>query len=340
MDVGALWFADNEGKSNTSKLLKGGLHAINMNGSSPFYENGILSDAKQLNWSSYSSPESTAQTTLNAGQSLRLSAEGLGSPPAYLGIRAFDTTAAEGDIKWAASYTRNNDHTAPSRLANGSSYLFVGTGITADNFTVSQEGNLQLGLQARSTYTAGGPTNETFSNGDGTYGGDNGYDLTKATVPGGLAVWNFDFSVNTRSGGGTSNINQYYYQLSLDHDPTTERQFVAFDPITGLISSQPDALPGPDHVVVSEDGIVQYSGADSASYREAIATNPILQQSWNYGFFTSFFPELGNALLTPGVYTVQLAAYKDTNGNYNGLNPDSSELVNLVEIDVTQLLYS
>lgn len=205
----------------------------------------------------------------------------------------------------AALATSAAAHAAVVFNANVTNNVITGTGITNGGFTVDTANGVEIGLRARERYTdpVGGiysPSNDTNSNGDGSYnhvtGGFTPAGGANGTAGGTRAAWVFDWSINT----GTANVGAYTYQMGIDFNAGLGTNFQTFDLINGL--------PYFDHSF-GNNGTAQSAGveaADAASYAALKMANNLVQNSWNMDFFddaTFLFDPNAN-----GQYTIFLSA--------------------------------
>jgi hypothetical protein len=96
--------------------------------------------------------------------------------------------------------------------------FYNGTGNPNTNFTVDTEGNLELGLSIITRFV--GPIDPGA--------GSNVYKVVTSAGP--LASWNFEFSVNTRAGGGSGFLAGFLYTLTVQ-DITAATSGPTFDPV-------------------------------------------------------------------------------------------------------------
>jgi hypothetical protein len=96
--------------------------------------------------------------------------------------------------------------------------FYNGSGNPNTNFTVDTEGNLELGLSVITRFV--GPIDPGA--------GSNVYKVTTSAGP--LASWNFEFSVNTRAGGGSAFLAAFLYTLTVQ-DITAATSGPTFDPV-------------------------------------------------------------------------------------------------------------
>lgn len=200
---------------------------------------------------------------------------------------------------------------------NVTNNVIYGSGNTNGSFTVDQNAGVEIGLRGKLRFDATNQPQNTFnSNGDGTYSfaailppTGFGFAPNSPTTP----IWNFDFSVNTNYNGAGSNIGDYTFLLGMDFDPTLGTNFQSFDPITPS-----SAAPFFDHSFGNNStapnaGVEVGNINPTSQYLILIATNNLVQQSWNYEFFNSapfntFDPTIN------GTYDIFLAAF-DERGN-------------------------
>ena len=198
--------------------------------------------------------------------------------------------------------------------------VITGTGIANGGFTVGTGNNIEIGLRARERYGSPvglnfQPTNNTYSNNDGTYnhapGGFTSTASPLGTAGGTRASWNFDWSINTNQipsaiGAATTNVSAYTYRLSMDFDPGVGTNFQTFDLI--------NAAAFFDHSF-GNNATAQSAGveaANAAGYDNLKNNNNLVQNSWNYDFFDSVtFPFDPNA---QGTYTIKLEAFGTATG--------------------------
>jgi hypothetical protein len=95
--------------------------------------------------------------------------------------------------------------------------FYNGSGNPNTNFTVDTEGNLELGLSVITRFV--GPIDP---------GASNVYKVVTSAGP--LATWNFEFSVNTRAGGGSGFLSAFLYTLTVQ-DITAATSGPTFDPV-------------------------------------------------------------------------------------------------------------
>jgi len=170
------------------------------------------------------------------------------------------------------------------------SNVIMGTGISNGGFTVDTANGIEVGLRARERYglVSNSPTGVTGSQGNGKYnqnaGEPPGFPSTNR------ARWNFDWSINT----GNSAVNAYTYRLGMDFDASFGTNYQTFDLIN---------LAYADHSF-GNNSTAQSAGAeaaDNAGYSALLASNNLVQNSWNYDFFDG------------GAYPFD----PNTNGNYS-----------------------
>ena len=184
--------------------------------------------------------------------------------------------------------------------------VIMGTGIAnGNNFSVDTANGIEIGLRARVRYPVPiGATNNVV--------GTNVYNhATGAHTTGANAGWNFDWSINT----GTASIAAYTYRLDIDYNAGFGTTFQSFD-LINAVNPNPAAggLALWDHSfgnnTTAQSAGIEATGATLtaalADYNNLEASNNIVQNSWNLGFFDSLaFPFDANA---NGQYTIRMAA--------------------------------
>ncbi len=116
-----------------------------------------------------------------------------------LGLIAFAGLASASSINYDANLGPNG--------------FYNGSGNTGDHFTTLDDGNLQLALKIVNRYT-GDPVILP----DGNNYDYNTYTSTDTTSDHGQ--WGFEFSIDTRNGGGSGKIGDYTYTLSIVDETT------------------------------------------------------------------------------------------------------------------------
>ena len=178
--------------------------------------------------------------------------------------------------------------------------MIFGTGNNNGFFTVDSRNNVEIGLRAK--LRKQGVYN---SNGDGSYSFATGY--YPATD---LAIWNFEWTVNTDlEQVGTQPgrpVNALTYELGLDFDPGIGTDYLKFDPIN---------LPVADHsfgtnATLNGQGVEANPNGDLAIqvplYGTYLSTYNVVQQSWNMEWFDDANPfDAANV----GTYEIYLAAF-------------------------------
>jgi hypothetical protein len=191
----------------------------------------------------------------------------------------------------AVSAAIQYDQDVTSNLINGSGNL-------NGNFAVNQNNGIEVGLRGKLRFNASGSPENTFnSNGDGTYSFDAGVAPTKSSP---VAVWSFEWSINSDFDGSGGHLDGFSYLLGYDNDASLGTNFTSFDPIN---------LPYADHAIgdnstANGDGAV---AATDAGYASLIAGNSLAQNSWQPHWFLSPFDPT-----VDGTYDFFLAAYDET----------------------------
>ena len=155
--------------------------------------------------------------------------------------------------------------------------VIFGTGGNINgNFTVTRDATtgLELGLRARVRFTT-----DTMDNGNGVYG-------SFSPSAGPLALWNFDWSVNSNYNGAGGNLsgNGVQYILGMDFSPApgaTAATTSLFNLTTQCIDSQYGT-----NATVGNTGVVASCNAASPNYfLNLMANNNLAQNSGNLGWF-------------------------------------------------------
>ena len=173
--------------------------------------------------------------------------------------------------------------------------VIFGTGGNQNgNFTISRVSNsgLELGLRARVRFQT-----NTMDQGNGTYGGF-------ATSGGPLALWNFDWSVNSNYNNAGSNLagNGLTYLLGMDFDPAVGN---AITSVLNLSSTCTDSQFG-NNGTPSNSGVAANCLAPG-NYSALMAGNNVMQNSGNLGWFAAPFGKTFDAS-APGEYSFFLQA--------------------------------
>lgn len=92
-----------------------------------------------------------------------------------------------------------------------------GSGNPAAGWTDDVSGDIQLALRAKNRTTG------DASNVNGVY--------TYATAPATRGLWNYEFSINSDIGDGSTKLTAYDYYLSVDTDPSQGINAVVFNPL-------------------------------------------------------------------------------------------------------------
>ena len=178
--------------------------------------------------------------------------------------------------------------------------VIFGTGGNVNgNFTVARDAasGVELGLRARVRFQ---PT--TMDQGNGTYG-------SFSASNGPLALWNFDWSVNSNYNGAGTNLsgNGLTYLLGMDFDPA------AGDPITFMFNLSSTCIDNQfgNNATAADSGVAATCGAGS-TYSTLMAGNNLMQNSGNLGWFTADSGQPFDAS-APGQYGFFLEAV-DANG--------------------------
>ncbi len=181
--------------------------------------------------------------------------------------------------------------------------VIFGTGNANGGFTIASSGNLELGLRAKLRYdsTSGcasfGCPQNVFNQSGSTYS----FASVDGNPPPDRAMWNFEWGINTDITGDDNNgyvafLDDYFYELSIDIDPTAGTSFLTYDPLNDpLVNYYTGTNSTPNG-----GGTLVFSGENQS------ASN-VAQQSVNYGFFPVPGIPLGS-----GQFTISLAAFDRT----------------------------
>lgn len=166
---------------------------------------------------------------------------------------------------------------------NVTTSLIFGSGNANGSFTVDQENGIELGLRGKLRFNASGSPENTFnSNGDGTYSFDAGVAPTKSDP---IAVWSFEWSINSNFNGSGGDLDNYTYLLGIDTDPSSAAALFAFDPINGLNPGNADGHW--DHSI-GTNSTGNGAGTEAGNitdYNALIAANNVAQNSWQAHWF-------------------------------------------------------
>ena len=156
-------------------------------------------------------------------------------------------------------------------------YMGSGGGVTNGNWTVNTIGSLEIGLRAKNRGTFDGDGSS------GTYSFDNG--LCNPVCSGGpKAVWNYEFSVNTRAGGiGSVDLMTRIVEIRVDTDRTAGQAFTAWTDVTSNWGDN-----------AYWDGI----DATDGDPERRVGTGPA--SAGEFGVQQSANPLFGNSLFQPG----------------------------------------
>jgi hypothetical protein len=176
--------------------------------------------------------------------------------------------------------------------------VYFGNGNANSNFTTGTNNNIELGLSAIVRHV--GPIDPGA--------GSNVYQAATGISNANNALWNFDFSVNTRADGtGSAHVSDYLYQLNI-FDVSTNTQGAIFDPMRSGI---------PDNTGFGTSGKVLNENDLTTIYAA--------QNSENLGF-TGFFPGFNpNA---SNEYKFTLSSYASTDTRFSSPNDSVTMFVN------------
>ena len=209
---------------------------------------------------------------------------------------------------------------APAFDQNVTPDVIFGSGNANGSYTVDRSSGVEIGLRGKLRFnSANSPENTFNSNGDGSYtfqAGNPptgfGFDPNSPTTP----VWNFEWSVNTDYDGSSGlALDDLTYELSMDADPSSGVNAMAFDPITiaagDRISDHAfgDNSTGNGGGVTASNALATYVDGSGTNYDELIAQNNVAQNSWSYEFFNDSGPLAGFDPNDIGEYEISLAAF-------------------------------
>jgi len=194
---------------------------------------------------------------------------------------------------------------APLQFDQNVTAIIFGSGNPQGGFTVDRDNNIELGLRAKTRFLP------TFgSNGNGTYNQATG---ATGTAPNLLALWNFEWSINSDASGTQGRkLNALTYVLAMDFDAGLGTNFQSFDPVNGVVCA--DHSFGNNSTTESTDSRTTCSGgignsSQQAAYDGYRVANNLVQNSWNLGFFDN----TTNFIFDPtanGQYTFRLQAFE------------------------------
>lgn len=189
-----------------------------------------------------------------------------------LGMIAFAGLASASTISYDANLGPNG--------------FYNGSGNTGDHFAILDDGNLQLALKIVNRYTGDPVLVPTGDNYD--YNANPNTDPTKQ--------WGFEFSIDTRNGGGSGTVGDYTYVLSI------------FDNTTGTGAAQGPFNP----LTLADNAYYDSTGVHGGGSNNNTATTQegfYGVQNAQWGGWTQYF---GNGLPTSwnphDTYTVTLTA--------------------------------
>lgn len=165
-----------------------------------------------------------------------------------------------------------------------------------------QGDTIELGLRGKVRFNESGLPESTFnSDGQGGYYFDAGIGTGQAFP---TPTWAFEWTVNVdATGTGRYKLEDFYFELGLDYDPSTATNYVVFDPITPTVDT-----PFWDHAIgdnstANGDGV---SATNSTEYLNLLSQYYVAQQSWRYSWFDAFGTFDPSVV---GVYDIYLKAY-------------------------------
>lgn len=181
------------------------------------------------------------------------------------------------------------------------------------NVIVTNNG-MELGLRAKLRFDENGlPQNIFNNNNNGTFSFDTGAAPAGAAqwVTGTTPIWNFEWSINTNyttTNTTTRFLDDYYFELGIDFDPSQGTNFLIFDPINVDFADHAigiNSTPNGGGTVATSPG----------GYAILISSNNVAQNSWNMEFFNDNSQYIFNPNID-GTYDFYLKAlWKLDNGN-------------------------
>ena len=162
-------------------------------------------------------------------------------------------------------------------------YMGGGGGVTNGNWTVNTIGTLEMGLRAKNRGTFDGDGSS------GTY--TFGLGLCNPVCSGGAkAMWNYEFSVNTRAGGiGTVDLTSRIVEVRVDTDGTALTAFTAWTDVTTNWGDN-------SYWDGADEGLPGTAGPSTDEKR--VGTGPA--SAGEFGVQQSANPLFGNSLFQPG----------------------------------------
>lgn len=181
----------------------------------------------------------------------------------------------------------------------GTNGFYNGSGNTGDHFTTLDDGNLQLALKIVNRYT-GAPV--IVPNGNNYDYNDNPNTDTTSSH----GQWGFEFSIDTRNGGGTGTIGDYNYTLDiLDNTTGTHAAVGVFNPLAIHDSASYDG----DGITAGSVNKLAYTGLTFYDDQYGI-------QNGEWNGYPGFFGNGTTASWNPNdIYTVTLTAAPKAGGD-------------------------
>lgn len=201
-----------------------------------------------------------------------------------------------------ASFLMTPVHAVPVN-GNGilSSNVIFGAGNANSDWSGATGGSIEVALRGKLRFDLlGDPQNIFNYDGDRTYT----FQTSEGNPPPGLALFNFEFSVNSDIDGSLNrNVNDIDWLLTIDTDPTAGVSNVfAADPINLLAPLFADHAFGDENTLPDMGDVA----ADRPEYELFVASNSLAQNSGNLGFGFTPDPQL------PGIYTFTLSGSDST----------------------------
>ena len=178
------------------------------------------------------------------------------------------------------------------------SNVIFGSGNADGSWTGASGGGIEVALRGKLRYdAAGNPQNDFNYDGDHTYL----FDSALSANPANRSLFNFEFSVNSDTGGNINrNVNDIVWNLTVDNDPTAG--------IFNIFSGDPIDVAFADHAFgdnSTENG-AGTEATDNASYAALRTSDNVAQNSLNLGFGFSGDPDAA------GIYTFSLTGSDST----------------------------
>lgn len=181
--------------------------------------------------------------------------------------------------------------------------VIFGSGNVNGSFTGDSMQDVEVGLRAKLRFDQNGNPQNVFN-----YDGVRTYTFksTEGVAPAGLALWNFEYSINVDPDGGVvdefDDLDDLNYLLSVDLDPSVGTSFLSVDPVNVAFSDNAIGT----NATLNGQGTV---ATTEAEYQSLISVNNVAQNSLNLGFLP---PIPGFDPQAAGTYTIGLDAFFGT----------------------------